>query len=266
MATLEEKRVYRDSGTGTELLLAADLGVVSVGVAGDAVGEFGVSHRCAARDVAAGPDTIAVATDEDVLLGPTYEPTGFGPAVAVGLGDGVLAAGPDGRVARYGERAEEWTALGEVDAVRALDGELIAAESGVHHTRDGLPHAGLDDARDVAAAGPLAATGAGVYRLGNGWLEGVSGDARVVAAEGRRAHAVVAETLYARTGDGWRATDPPVDAAIADVAHGPAVYAVTESGTVLVDAGDGWRSRALGIGDVAALAVAPDGEAGEKSV
>jgi hypothetical protein len=44
--------------------------------------------------------------------------------------------------------------------------------------------------------------------------------------------------------------------AVADVAYGDAAtYVVSESGTLAVDAGDGWRTQALGVGGVAALTV-----------
>jgi hypothetical protein len=257
MATIEEKRVYGDRAGRTDLLVASELGVVVVGVAGDTVGEFRVARRCTARDVAAG-STVAVATDEDVLVaeapGGEFSPTGFGPAVAVGAGDALLAAGPDGRVAR--RDGERWVDLGTADTVRAVDGPLVAAADGVYRVGEGLTHAGLDDARDVAAAGPLAATATGVYGLGNGWLDELAGDASTVAARGTRAHAVVDGALHERTRDGWRVREVPVAASPVDVAHGEAAYAVTADGTVLVDAGDGWRSRSLGVPGVAALAVA----------
>lgn len=252
MASIAEKRVYDDHEDPTELVVAAELGVLSVAVTGDAVGEFRVVHRCTARDVAARGNAVAVATDDDVLRGPDFHPTGFGPAVAVGVGDGLLAAGPDGRVAR---RGEDWRTLGRAGDVRAIDGDLVAAADGVYRAGYDLQAVGLDDARDVAADGPLAATADGVYRLGNGWREELAGEGRVVAADGERAHAATAGGLYGRTGGEWRPLDSPADAPIAEIAHGEAVYAVTVGGTVLVDAGDGWRSRALGVGGVGGLAV-----------
>jgi hypothetical protein len=40
-----------------------------------------------------------------------------------------------------------------------------------------------------------------------------------------------------------------------DAGRADGVVAVTEGGTVLVDVGDGWRTRALGVPDVRRLAV-----------
>jgi len=96
--------------------VASAMGIVRVRVAGDTVGEFGLCERCSARDIAAGPAAVAIATDEDVRYSPsrtepertaaaatavtmrtlatrhsrprrTFVGTGFGPAVAVGYDD-----------------------------------------------------------------------------------------------------------------------------------------------------------------------------------
>ncbi|ESP89924.1 HVO_0234 family beta-propeller protein, partial [Candidatus Halobonum tyrrellensis] len=250
MSTLAEKRVFTEQADTTRVLVASSLGVVGVSVSGDLVGEFGVDHRCTARDVAAGGGALAVATDEDVLVG-DFQPTGHGPAVAVSLdrratdaadsdaadpdatgGATVLAAAPDGTVSRLdagddegseggggtgddeesedgdGAADPEWTALGRVDDPRRMDGPLVAAADGVHRVvADRVEYAGLDDARDVAAGGvPLAATGEGLYALGNGWLceresdgDGDGGFRAVTAdAAGERALAATEEAVYER--------------------------------------------------------------------
>ncbi|MFB6124314.1 MAG: hypothetical protein ABEJ78_12760 [Haloferacaceae archaeon] len=262
--SLDEKRVYSAKAAREELLVATELGVVVVGVSDDLVGEFGVDHRCDARDVACADGYVAVATDEDVLLGTDYGETGFGPATAVGFGDGLLAGDDDGRVARYGEGDGDearWQSLGHVGAVRAIDGPLVAAADGVYRVRgDELVDAGLDDVRDVAGAGvPLAATDEALYRLGNGWMDVVGGDFHVVSAvperDDERAHAATAEALYAREStDEWDRVDVPADERIVDVAYSTATCAITADGTLLLDAGDGWRTRALGVRGVGALA------------
>jgi len=188
------------------------MGIVRVRVAGDTVGEFGLCERCSARDIAAGPAAVAIATDEDVRVlaledgagtnrsggdggddenvgdaslateEETFVGTGFGPAVAVGYDDDgdLLVADPDGRVACQAADSSEWTTLADetVAPVRAIDGDLVGTADGVYRVQDGgLNHAGLTDVRDVSAAGvPLAATTDGLYKLGNGWmavLEGV---------------------------------------------------------------------------------------------
>ncbi|MFC6990014.1 hypothetical protein ACFQJD_17280 [Haloplanus sp. GCM10025708] len=243
--------------------MATELGVVAVSVSDDLVGEFGVDHRCVARDVACADGYVAVAAEEDVLLGTDYGETGFGPATAVGFGDGLLAGDDDGRVARYGDG--DWRTLGRVGAVRAVDGPLVAAADGVYRVRgDELVDAGLDDVRDVAGAGvPLAATGAALYRLGNGWMDVLAGDFHAVSVGGERAHvgderahAATTEALYAReTTDEWTRVDVPVDERVVDVAYATAICAITADGTLLLDAGDGWRTRALGVRGVGGLAV-----------
>ena len=244
----------------------------------DDVGGFTLQRRCTARDVAASAGRLAVATAEDVLVGTTdgLEPTGFGPATAVGYHDGPVAAG-EGRLARY---EDGWETLIRLADVRAIDGDLVAAASGVHRL-DGTP-LGLEAVNDVSTAGrPLAATDAGLYYLANGWMTAVEGPFRAVArdADGETAHAA-GERLYEReaerseasdessgrtdhregrhasreNGD-WRPVELPVDERVAGVAYGEATYAVTAGGTFLADAGDGWRHRSLGLPDVTGVAV-----------
>jgi len=274
MPEIREKRVYVDRGETVEAYVAAELGVAVARVSGDKVGEFSLVERCTARDVAATALGVAAATDDGVLLGDGEEfaETGFGPAVAVaGVGDGVLAAGADGRVARYD--GDDWTTVDTLAAdVRALDADLVAASDGVHRvTDDGFAPAGLDDARDVAAAGvPHAATASGLYSLGNGWLDALDGDFRVVASdpvsaspgELGRAHAATDDTLYAHDGGDWTTVELPVEEAVTDVAYAAdAPIVLTEDGTLAVDAGDGFRHRNLGLRDARAVAVvADDGE------
>jgi hypothetical protein len=255
--TIDEKRVYADRTGADEVLIAADQGAVVVSLSGDRVGEFGLDHRAAVRDVAADGDRRAVATDEDVLVG-DYDPTDFGPAVAVGFhGDALLAAGPEGRIARLDD---EWTTLGGVETPRAIDGGMVAAESGVHQVvDDGLRHVGLGGVHDVHGRGmPLAATEDGLYRLGNGWMDELAGAFRVVAADADddRAHAVGEAGLFAREAVGeWSPIDVPTDAPV-DVGYtDEATVAVTETGTLLADAGDGWRTRELGVTGVRRLTV-----------
>jgi hypothetical protein len=255
--TIDEKRVYADRTGADEVLIAAEQGVVVASLSGDRVGEFGLDHRAAVRDVAADGDRRAVATDEDVLVG-DYDRTGFGPAVAVGFhGDALLAAGPGGRIARLDD---EWTTLGGVETPRAIDGGMVAAESGVHQVvDDGLRGVGLGGVHDVHGRGmPLAATADGLYRLGNGWMDELDGAFRVVAADTTddRAHAAGEAGLFVREAVGdWTAVDVPA-ATLVDVGYtDAATVAVTETGTLLADVGDGWRTRELGVTGVRRLAV-----------
>ncbi len=275
MHSIEEKRVYGDREGAITTYVASAMGVVRVRVAGDTVGEFGLCERCAARDVATAGDSVAIAADEDVRVArledddaaETFVETGFGESVAVGYDDGdLIAADPDGRIARRPAGAEEWTALedGTVAAVRAIDGDLVGTADGVYRVHDGRPdRAGLTDVRDVSAAGvPLAATAEGLYRLGNGWMairegpfDAVSADPRSEPGTLTRAHAVAGEAVYGYAGDDeWEAL-PNAPEPVVDVGYGETVYAVTADGTFLAAAEDGWRPHPIGVRDVTGLAV-----------
>jgi len=283
---MAEDRIYAHETRGVEAYVAAGVGVVVVSVSGNRVGRFQMDRRGPARDLAASADGLAVATDDDVLIGSpasagrddgdaggdesAYHKTGFGPAVAVGFDAGdVVAADGDGRIARRVDG--EWFDLATVDAaVRAIDGPLVAAADGVYRaTPDGLDHVGLSDARDVAARGPYAATGEGLYELGNGWIRVANGRFDAVAATAARAHAAGDDLFARRDGrDGrWRHLDIELPGRVAGIAHAgdTCTYAVTEGGTALARAGarlgvddrpgEGWRTRSLGVGDVRALAI-----------
>ena len=194
---LDEKRVYADREEATTAFVAAGAGVARVEVSADIVGEFALQRRCTARDIAASAGRLAVATAEDVLVGTVdgFEPTGFGPATAVGYHEGLVAAGGE-RLARYHD--DGWETLAELTDVRAIDGDLVAAADGVHRL-DGTP-LGLEAVNDVSTAGrPLAATDAGLYYLANGWMTAVEGPFRAVArdADDETAHAA-GERLYER--------------------------------------------------------------------
>lgn len=258
MGTLEEKRVFGDRTGHREAYVATADGLARVAVSGDRVGEFELVSTIPARDVAGAPreeadGRLVVATADDVLVGPTLEPTGFGPAVAVGDAGGPVAADRAGGLARL--EADTWTPLADVPTVRAIDGDLVATTDGVYRL-DGR-HAGLDDVRDVAAAGPLAGTGTGLYRLGNGWLSEREGATDVVATDGDRAHAVTEDTLVSRDRDGWIAVEVPVQETVVDVAYAEAVCAVTAAGSFLTSA-DGrtdWHHVPLGLSRPTAMTV-----------
>ncbi|QKY20399.1 hypothetical protein B4589_008405 [Halolamina sp. CBA1230] len=284
MPTIREKRVYDDAAPPTPVFVAAEQGLVVAQLSDDAVGEFGLARRGTARDVAVGPDgTLAVAADESLLVAPDADPdrlheTAFGLATAVSVVDGpelsVVAVDESGRIARLqipdegfdpesSPEAADWTDLGVVDDARTLDGRLVAAADGVHRiTAAGVDHAGLDDARDVAARGaPLAATGEGLYELGNGWMLAREAAHETVATDGERAHAVAADgTVLGRsTGGGeWAELELPTGDRIVDFAYtDAAVVAATESGSLLANAGEGWRSRAVGVTGVRSIAAGP---------
>ncbi|MES3517477.1 MAG: hypothetical protein PPP58_07420 [Natronomonas sp.] len=247
-STIDEKRVYSEQTETTSLFVGTELGAARVDVSGDVIGEFSLLRRGAVHDLAAAAGRLVVAA-EDVLVGPpkSLKATDFGEADAVGAAPTVAAG--DG-VFRYGDR---WERTCDRSDVRAVDGRLLATEGGVYRL-DGS-HLGLADAVDVAADGPYVATESGLYRLGNGWMQVLEAPVTTVSAADGRAHAATPDTLYERRDEEWVPVEIPVDEAVVALAHGPATYAVTESGTLLVDAGDGWRFRSLGVSGVEALAV-----------
>ncbi|MFC4448636.1 HVO_0234 family beta-propeller protein [Halorussus aquaticus] len=286
--SIDEKRVYDASEGPTPVYVVGEFGVARVDTSDDLVGEFGLAHQCSARDAAGAGGRLAVATDEDVLVGvfgdesgttgddgsesqrgggAEFRGLGVGPAAAVGLVEdgGLLVARDDGSVLRGGEG--DWTELGELADVRAIDREFVAAASGVYRaTGDELRHVGLEDARDVAAgAVPLAATGEGLYRLGNGWLDELDGEFRAVSAADTEiedagtgpldwAHAAGEDGLFAREDGEWSEAALPVEERVVAVDHGEGAYAVTATGTFLLSVGDGWRHQILGLRGVRAVA------------
>ena len=262
---LSEKRMYGEKRPETHAYVASGLGVTRVETAGGQVGRFSLSERCNARDVAGASGEVAVATDEDalVLTDDGFVPTGFGPATAVGYdGDGLLAAG-NGRVARYDDG--EWTELGNVDSVRAIDGDRLATIEGVY-ALPSLNRLGLVDVADVA--GDYAAAESGLYRYEGGssdgeWTEVRSGRYLAVASNGQRVHAAAADGLYELTAGAWEPCALPATERVVDVTYGDDTYAITENGTFLVataaeataDGQGGWRQRSLGVPDVIGVAV-----------
>ncbi|WP_144796380.1 HVO_0234 family beta-propeller protein [Halorubrum depositum] len=294
--SIEEKRVYAGTAGRTDAYVATGSGVVRVALSADKVGAFDMVAREPARDVAVlprddAPDLVGIATPDGLRVAPVGDDPEFDPiaadadpVVAVGVHDGAfLLAGEDGGIDRIaiGGAASDPTAtsIGTVSEPRAIDGPLVAAGDGVYQVTGsdgaggelGLTAVGLDDARDVAGAGmPLAATGSGLYWLGNGWMTALEGTAEAVAADGDgHAMAVVDGDLRLHTGDApesevsgwdaetWRIADLPVDEAAVALGYGPGIsVVVTAAGTLCVDAGDGWRHQVVGVRDVAGVALA----------
>jgi hypothetical protein len=291
--SIEEKRVYAGTAGRTDAYVATGNGVVRVALSADKVGAFDMVSRDPARDVAVlpreeGPDLVGVATADGLRVAsvgddPEFDPVAADPVVAVGVYDGAfVVAAEDGGIDRITveENAGTQTAtavsrIGAVSNPRAIDGPLVAAEDGVSQITGGngvdgneyaLLSVGLDDARDVAGAGmPLAATGSGLYWLGNGWMTALEGVATAVAADGDghamavvdgdlRVHAAAESEWEAET---WRVADLPVDEDAVALGYGPGLsVAVTAAGTLCVDAGDGWRHQVVGVRDVAGVALA----------
>jgi hypothetical protein len=292
MQTLTEKRVFGTKFGTTEVFVASETGLVGITVSADQIGEFGLAHRGPVHAVAADDQQVLIGTDEDLLssvhetrpasstaqartFGPVAaEP--FGEAVAVGCSPvGPVAADTTGAVAGLAsewsvdETNTAWTTLGQTEGVRAVDGELIAAADGVYRLSDsGLNHVGLSDVHDVAAHGtPLAATETGLFQLANGWLAVRDGAFRSVASDGHgHAHAVGLSGLLRREDPddsstpaaNWVDDELPVDSPVVAVDYGGGIVAaVTENGTLCINAGDSWRHQPIGVRDVNGLAVGP---------
>ncbi|GAB3689271.1 hypothetical protein GCM10028857_24410 [Salinarchaeum chitinilyticum] len=301
---IAEKRVYDAANAGrTRLAVATGQGLAVVGISADVIGEFGLALREPVRDVvAAGDGRLLVATDEDLLVVALGDDgvaatvssagTGAGGTAAVTVADdAVVAAGSDGVVRRAPRSAvlgtaiehagdddpAAWTDLGEA-TVRAADRTLLATPGGVYRAGDSsIEHVGLDDARDVAApangtAGPFAATGSGLFRLGPGWTEERAGAFDLVATvdgatepasdagdeRGPAAYAAAGTDLLARTDGAWSPIEWPAASPVAGVAcddDGNPIYAVAADGTVCADAGDGWRTRSIGLRNVTGCCV-----------
>ena len=254
MSTIDEKRVHAANTDPLTLFVATDVGLVRVAVAGERVGEIGLLDRRPAHDVATAGETIAVATDEDVLLGENLDETGFGPATAVGFSNDLVAAAPDGTVARRTD--DGWLDCGQLEDVRAIDDDLLATADGVYRLADDeLEYAGLDDVHDVAGGTPRAATADGLFRLGNGWLDELDGRFGMVAGgPSGVAHAATETVFYAFDG-GWTRVEA-VERRVVDVARG--VYAVCADGTLLTATDDGWREHPLGTPGAHAVVARPD--------
>lgn len=270
MDDLAEDRVHAGRDGAAELVVAARPGLVTVAVGADRVGEVELARRCSPADVAAVPGghgrgpRLAVATADDVLLArepavEALEPAGFGPAAAASIDGGRAVAGSTGGVVEV-TVGDGWVTVGELLAApTAIAGDLVGAAEGVFRaTADELRPAGLSDVADVArAAGvPLAATAAGLFELGNGWLDVLAGEVELVAgAPDGRAHAATGGAFYARADGGWQPVELSTDDVVRAVAYGDRTYALTAAGDLLIEGEAGWRHEPLGLEGVLAAAV-----------
>lgn len=266
MSSIEEKRVYGTAAGKTDVFVGTGVGIARVECSGGLVGGFELVHRCTATDVAATDGRLAVGTTDSVLVWRDGEfvSSGFGPALAVGFHDGLVAAGPD-RIARYTGGTWHDLRVSETEteplAVTAIDGSLVAAETGVYRTTNAeLSPVGLEGARDVSVVPvPLAGTESGLYRLKNGWETVLEGTVHCVESDGKRVHAATDDGLYVHSernsAEEWERVALPVSERIAGVAYGESTCAVTVEGTFLLGTDGEWRARSIGLPDVCGIAV-----------
>lgn len=259
MDDIDEKRIFTEKTTERVAFVAAELGLLIVRLAADRVGDYGIAQRCSPHDLATSGTNIALAA-EDVYLGDEtgIEPTDFGPSAAVGNHSGVVAASPEGDLARYTTSPPGWEALGTLDGVTAIDGDLIGTESGVYRLPELTP-VGLDQVRDIETNGiPLAATQTGLYRLGNGWMDVLAGDFQMVSgpADGDfPTYAATPTTCYEYRDGDWQSLELPTTAPIVDAAFGDCPYLLAADGTLIANAGDGWRPHPVGITKAIGIAI-----------
>jgi hypothetical protein len=280
VTTIDEKRVYSDRRGARTAYVASAIGLARVSISRAVVGEFGLLHRGEIRDVATGPETLVVATDDVVhvasgenvhtaerggqILAKDGDETDFRGATAVGVdGDGrPLAASRDGRLARY---TDGWKTLGTVPAaVRAFGQDAVACADGIR-SLSSLDRPTLDDVRDVDDPGPVVATADGVYECGetgdddgtdadeSRWRRKRNGATDRVATAGDRLAAVADGTLLLKEGTNWER--PLREEPIRDVVAAQRFYAVTDDGQMFIEDESGWRSRSIGLQDVHRLAV-----------
>jgi hypothetical protein len=262
---------------------AADLAATSATEGGETLVAVATDEDVLVHRAGGAPVESRGTTDDE------WPATGYGPAEAVGfdateVGHAALvAASADehavGRVLDPAADPADWLTVADVDApVRAVAGPFLAAADGCYRlTPDAVEDVGLDDVRDVAvpaarghggdrggwtSVDALAATGDGCYRLVDAdgetaWERDLDGEFAAVAIGPGRAVAVGDAGAFLHDGDGWAAVDTP--APPVDVGVGQTVYGVTGDGTFLAREAEGWRTRALGLPAVRAMAVLSGG-------
>lgn len=263
----DERMLFGERRQETTLLVGSAIGVTRVDVAAAQVGQFSLLDRGTVHGLAAGGDTVIVATDEAVSrrTDDGLQSLGFGPAAAVGIDDSWVYAADSDRVARLdlsegldSATAEDWETVGSADDPRRFAGNLLAAEE-LARVGEDLDPAGLGDVRDLSHDGTLAATAEGVYENRDGdWVRLLGGDATAVVAEEGRAHAVVDGRLVERDGTEWTELSLPGGAEPHLLAYGQTLAVIDTEGTVHVaadpdvthDGHGGWRSQAIGLRDV----------------
>ncbi|WP_330631000.1 HVO_0234 family beta-propeller protein [Halocatena halophila] len=262
MSTIDEKRVFSDSMGTTTVFVASEVGIVRVECSGGMVGEFGLLDRTTATAID-GDGSVVIATTADDLLqldDGKFEPTGFGPATALTLDDGIVGARTD-RIARYTDGSWQTCYQSESppwESITAVGGTLVGTPSGVFRLGNGEPTpVGLDDVRGISVDNSvLCGTGVGLYRLENGWNRLFDGTVVDIARAEALTVAISNDRLYTHSdGSQWVEQQLPVDEPLAGVAIGDRIYVVTIDGTICIEDGDGWRTRSIGVPAVAGLAV-----------
>lgn len=251
MDEIRDKRVFAESTTAISAYVAADIGVVNLQLGDTRIGEFRLVLPCTAFDITVIEGEVVVATDEDVFVGSdeTFHGLGFGPAVAVGGDDDIIAGGPDGRVARFVD--DTWIELGWLNRITAIADGFIGTSDGLFQS-DGLSPTGLSGINDIATGRiPHAATDAGLYSLGNGWQRELKGGFWCVTADshpgGQGLLASTPTDCYHNQSGGWEPFALPGDASVVDGVFADGIYLLTYDGAILSTSESEWRKQLLGV-------------------
>lgn len=251
MDDITDKRVFTESTTAIRAYVAADIGIVKLQLGDARVGEFRLVLPCSAFDITVVDGEVVVATDEDVFVGSdeTFHGLGFGPAIAVGGDDGIVAGGPDGRLARFVD--DTWIELGYLNRITAIADGFIGTPDGLFQS-DGLSATGLSGINDIATDGiPHVATADGLYSLGNGWQRELKGVFWCVTAnshpDGQGLLASTPTDCYYNQSGGWEPLALPGQASVVDGVFGDGLYLLTTDGIILSTSGSEWRHQPLGL-------------------
>lgn len=291
----DERLLFGEKREQQTLYVGSGLGITEVDIAAGQVGQFSLATRCTVRDLAA-DGTVLAATDEAVLCGSaeSFEPLGFGPAVAVSLDGQYYYAADEDRIARRerdatAETDGSWETIATGLDARDIDGCYAGTATGCYLLDTPEPRGlGLSDVRAIGndEQGLLAGTASGLYRYDGppaeerekvpeesgkvaketgkereGWKKELSGEVSALETAGSTAVGIVDGAVYEHTGE-WEPVEFPTEARPVALAGDP-LAVLTEDGSIHVrthpaqthDGYGGWRSQSLGLPDPCAVVI-----------